>query len=407
MSDFEPSQPRSALSPDWQPGTRLVVGVLMILLAAVALYQMRQLMIPVVLALLLAYILHPLVVRIELRTGMRRWVVVGLIFLIIVLILAGATTGIGIAASQRVAGFGEFLGTVSRGLPDFIEGLMDLSFEIGPWTIDLADANLEPFIDAITSALTPLLSQTGSFLSGVAGATASAVGTTLLVLVIGFYLLLYFEKMGESLLRLVPEAHRADAKGIMRDAGAIWQAFLRGQLTLGLAVGAATAVIMAILGVRFALGLGVIAGVLEFVPIFGPWITGVISVLVALFQGFNRWGLTPLGFALLVLGASILIQQIENNILYPRIIGHSLDLNPLVVLLALLAAGSMAGIVGLLLAAPAVATLRLCFGYVYWKTVGVQPPPRRVLVQRRPSVIRVFMERIRQRRSKEQIAEPE
>jgi hypothetical protein len=102
-----------------------------------------------------------------------------------------------------------------------------------------------------------------------------------------------------------------------------------------------------------------------------------------------------------------LIQQIENNILYPRIIGHSLDLNPLVVLLALLAAGSMAGIVGLLLAAPAVATLRLCFGYVYWKTVGVQPPPRRVLVQRRPSVIRVFMERIRQRRSKEQIAEPE
>jgi predicted PurR-regulated permease PerM len=407
MSDFEPSQPRSALSPDWQPGTRLVVGVLMILLAAVTLYQLRQLMIPVVLALLLAYVLHPLVLRLERGTGMKRWMAVGLIFLVILLLMIGATTGIGIAASQRVAGFGEFLGTVSSGLPDFIEGLMDLSFTIGPWTVDLANANLEPFTEAITSALTPLLQQTGSILSGVAGATASAVGTMLLVLVIGFYLLLYFERFGASLLHLVPEAHKADAQSIMHDVGAIWQAFLRGQLMLGLAVGAATAIIMAILGVRFALGLGVIAGVLEFVPIFGPWITGIISVLVALFQGFNRWGLTPVGFALLVLGASILIQQIENNILYPRIIGHSLDLNPLVVLLALLAAGSIAGVVGLLLAAPAVATLRLCFGYVYWKTVGVQPPPRRVLVQRRPSIIRVLLERFRRLRKQQQAADTE
>lgn len=407
MSDFEPSQPRSTRSPEWQPGTRLMVGVLMILLAALLLYQVRQLLIPVVLALLLAYVLHPLVVRLERRTGMPRWLAVALTFLLILVLMGGATTGIGIAASQRVADFGEFLGTVSSGLPEFIEDLMDLSFTIGPWKIELSSANLAPFTEAITSALSPLLSQTGSLLSGVAGATASIVGTTLLVLVIGFYLLLYFEQIGSALLQLVPETHQGDAQGIMRDVGAVWQAFLRGQLILGLAVGGATGIIMAILGVRFALGLGVIAGVLEFVPVFGPWITGIISVLVALFQGSNFWGLTPIGFGLLVLGASVLIQQIENNILYPRIIGHSLDLNPLVVLLALLAAGSIAGVVGLLLAAPAVATLRLIFGYVYWKTVGVEPPPRRVLVQRRPSVFRVFLQRLRKRRKRKEVAEAE
>ena len=135
-----------------------------------------------------------------------------------------------------------------------------------------------------------------------------------------------------------------------------------------------TAIIMSILGVRNSIGLGVLAGVLEFIPIFGPWITAIVSVLVALFQETNPWGLTPIGYALVVLAAGIVIQQIENNFLYPRVIGQSLSLNPLVVLLAALAAGSLFGIVGLLLAAPVVATGRLCLGYLYWKTVGVDPP---------------------------------
>lgn len=399
MSDRNRARARS--SPEWQPGTRLAVGILLLLSIVYLLYLVRQLILPVVLGFLLAYLLYPLVRRLQARSWMRRWMAVALVFLLVALLMVGATTGIGIAAAQRLAGFGAFLETVSQGLPDFIEGLMELRFTIGPWTIDLATVNLGPFADSITSALTPLLSQTGNVLTGLAGATATAVGTTLLVLVVAFYMLLYFERLPASILALVPEAHKADVEGLMADAGTIWQSFLRGHLILGLAVGLSTGVIMAILGVRFALGLGLLAGVLEFIPVFGPWITGIISVLVALFQGANRWGLTPLGFALAVVAASLLIQQVENNVLYPRIIGQSLDLNPLVVLLSLLAAGSIAGVVGLLLAAPTVATLRLVFGYLYWKSVGVEPPERRVMVERRPSVIRRLVVRWRRRRRRE------
>lgn len=406
MSDR--SRERARSSPEWQPGTRLAVGVLLLLASLYLLYLVRQLFVPVVLGLLLAYLLHPLVRRLESPRWMRRWMAVLLVFLLVVLLMGGATTGIGIAAAQRLAGFGEFLESVSEGLPEFVEGLMDLTFTIGPWTVDLATVNLDPFVETITSALTPLLSQTGTVLTGLAGATATAVGTTLLVLVVAFYMLLYFERMPEALLSLVPRAYKADAEGLLSDMGTIWQSFLRGHLILGLAVGVATGVIMAVLGVRFALGLGLLAGVLEFVPVFGPWITGIISVLVALFQGANRWGMTPVEFALLVVAASLLIQQVENNILYPRVIGQSLDLNPLVVLLSLLAAGSIVGVVGLLLAAPTVATMRLLFGYLYWKSVGVQPPERRVVVERRPSVVRRLVQRWRRRRQavqEEQVAE--
>ena len=377
-----------------------MVGVLLILLATLLLYQLRQFLVPFILALLLAYILHPFVLRLQRWTGIRRGFAVAIVYVVLVLVLVAATTGLGIAAANRVADFGEFLSSISTDLPDFVKGLLALQFAIGPWVINLGEANLEPFVDGISSAITPLISQTGNILAGVAGATATLVGTSVLVLVIGFYLLLYLERFGWAVIGWVPGPYKSDASRIMTDIGSIWQSFFRGQLLMGLAVGTMTAVIMSILGVRNSIGLGVLAGVLEFIPIFGPWITAIVSVLVALFQETNPWGLTQISYALIVLAAGILIQQIENNFLYPRVIGQSLALNPLVVLLAALAAGSLFGIVGLLLAAPVVATGRLCLGYLYWKTVGVDPPQSTMAktLDRKPSLYRQLIDKIRTRR---------
>jgi len=377
-----------------------VVGVLLILLATILLYQLRQFLVPFILALLLAYILHPFVLRLQRWTGIRRGFAVAIVYIVLVLVLVAATTGLGIAAANRVADFGEFLSSISTDLPDFVKGLLALQFAIGPWVINLGEANLEPFVDGISSAITPLISQTGNILAGVAGATATFVGTSVLVLVIGFYLLLYLERFGWAVIGWVPVPYKSDASRIMTDIGSIWQSFFRGQLLMGLAVGTMTAVIMSILGVRNSIGLGVLAGALEFIPIFGPWITAIVSVLVALFQETNPWGLTQVSYALIVLGAGILIQQIENNFLYPRVIGQSLALNPLVVLLAALAAGSLFGIVGLLLAAPVVATGRLFLGYLYWKTVGVDPPQSTMAktLDRKPSLYRQLIDKIRTRR---------
>ena len=377
-----------------------MVGVLLILLATILLYQLRQFLVPFILALLLAYILHPFVLRLQRWTGIRRGFAVAIVYVVLVVVLVAATTGLGIAAANRVADFGEFLSSISTDLPDFVKGLLALEFAVGPWVINLGEANLDPFVDGISSAVTPLISQTGNILAGVAGATASFVGTSVLVLVIGFYLLLYLERFGWAVIGWVPGPYKSDASRIMTDIGSIWQSFFRGQLLMGLAVGTMTAVIMSILGVRNSIGLGVLAGVLEFIPIFGPWITAIVSVLVALFQETNPWGLTPVSYALIVLAAGILIQQVENNFLYPRVIGQSLALNPLVVLLAALAAGSLFGIVGLLLAAPVVATGRLCLGYLYWKTVGVDPPQSTMekAVDRKPSLYQQLIDKIRTRR---------
>ena len=226
-------------------------------------------------------------------------------------------------------------------------------------------------------------------MASLAGSAASAVGVILLALVMGFYLLLDFGKLKEGWLDLIPESHVEDVRGLIENTGKVWQAFLRGQLLLGVVVCSIVAIVLTIIGMRFALGLGLIAGLLEFIPIFGPVISGMIAGLVALFQSSNWMGLTPLAFALLVLIIFTVIQQLENNILVPRIIGHSLNLHPIIVLLAALAGGILGGVLGVLLAAPFVATLRIWLGYIYRKIVGLGtepepilgPPPQRILPQ--------------------------
>jgi predicted PurR-regulated permease PerM len=397
-------------SPQWQPGTRLVAGVFLILLIAALVSELRQLIVLLILALLLSYILNPLISLLEKRAKLRRWMAVLIVFVALVLFIAGTTTGVGIALTQAIAGLGTYIDGLSLQIPELIESLMDSSFRIGPWTFDLSRIDLmNPVIETLASALQPLLSQTGTLLSSIAGATATAIGTTLAILVLSFYLSLELGGLREGLLSLIPHQFKDDVEQLTTETGKVWQAFLRGQIILGLVVGGATALVLAALRVRFPFALGLVAGLLEFVPMFGPLIAGLLAVLVALFQGSNVWNVSPVTFALMVLIASVIIQQIENNVLVPRIIGGSLKMSPLVVLLAVLAGASMAGVVGVLLAAPSVATFKLWLGYIYSKTVNLEAEVSPVVIpaerQKRLATIRRIVGRLRAQR--DGIEEPE
>jgi len=134
---------------------------------------------------------------------------------------------------------------------------------------------------------------------------------------------------------------------------------------------------LSLLGVRNALVLGLVSGLLEFIPILGPFIAGAIAALVAFFQGSNWWGLTPLTFALIVVAFFIIIQQLENNLLVPRIMGRALSMHPVVILVAAVIGATLAGVLGILLSAPTVATLILLGRYVYRKVFDLPPwhPP--------------------------------
>jgi N-acetylglutamate synthase-like GNAT family acetyltransferase len=161
---------------------------------------------------------------------------------------------------------------------------------------------------------------------------------------------------------------------IRRQITDVWNAFLRGQLVMGLAMVVITTMVCLIIGLPYAVVMGLIAGVTEFIPNVGPIIALIPAVLVALFTGSTTFtGMSHLGFAVLVLVLYIIIQQIEGNILLPRIMGESLNLQPLIVLIGIIVGGNMAGIVGMLLAAPVLATLRVVSNYIFCRLYDRDP----------------------------------
>jgi len=184
--------------------------------------------------------------------------------------------------------------------------------------------------------------------SAVAAQTALAVAGGLVdvvfVFVLGIYLLASGPAIRRWLLELVPADRRGDVARVEEAAQRVFGSYVRGQLILGLIVGTLSAIAYFVLGVPYAVFLGVLAGILELVPIVGPVVAGAAAALVALTQ--------PFPLVVWVIVAAIAIQQIENNLLVPRITGEAVGLHPLAALLAVLIGVELAGLAGAIFAVP-------------------------------------------------------
>jgi len=140
-----------------------------------------------------------------------------------------------------------------------------------------------------------------------------------------------------------------------------------------LVVGAMTTIGLAVLGVPGALYLGIVAGLLELIPNLGPIIATVPAVIVALIQGSTSLPISNLAFAGVVILFYILVQQVENNLIVPRVLGAALELPPLIVMTGIVIGASVGGILGALLATPLIATGRVVLHYIYRKMLGQNP----------------------------------
>ncbi len=183
------------------------------------------------------------------------------------------------------------------------------------------------------------------------------------------------------LLGVAIPGYEEDFQRLRLSLSRIWRAFLRGQLLVVLFTGILTWMLMSILGLRFSLGLGVLGGIAKFAPIVGPTTAGLIAALVALFQPGNWLGMTPFGHAVLVVISVIVLDQAIDYLLIPRIMGTSLRLHPVIILIGLLIGATLAGVLGLLLSSPTMASLILLGRYAYRKMFDLPPwdPPPDIL----------------------------
>jgi predicted PurR-regulated permease PerM len=204
----------------------------------------------------------------------------------------------------------------------------------------------------------------GLFAAG--SSTISGVFTMILGLVIGFYLLKGLPRIKEGTLRLLSEPHQTDAREITDRVTTVVGGFIRGQLIIAVIVGVLIGLGMWIAGVPFPGVIGLIGGVFNVIPYFGPIVAGFVAAVAAIF-------VDPI-LAVWAILVVVVVNQLESVFLSPRIMSQQVDVHPVVVILAVVAGASLFGIIGMLLAVPAAAAAK-AVGTYYLEKHGWTPLP--------------------------------
>lgn len=363
-----------------QQRKRLVLVALAALLLAWILWAARAVLGPYILGLALAYLLAPFVGLLEkgLRwVGKQRFlgffdkIARPLAILLAYILLIAIMVGFSALVVPLVVDQAETLWEQRRVVFNYFSDLVDrivAQYQLLPPEVkSQIEQTLGRFSDVIGRAVQQAL-------EGTAVAISYTVSLVLAILIIPFwtfYLLKDSRKLGKSVAKSIPSQIRGDVLTIVRLIDDALGAYLRGQLFLGLGIGVMSTIGLSILGVNFAVLLGLIAGVFELIPNIGPILGGIPAVLVA----FSQDPILALWTVLFTLG----IQQVENLFFAPRILGRSVQLHPVVVMVVLVIGSEIAGLLGLFLAPVMTAVLRDLFRYLYYRFRDDPLPPRQAL----------------------------
>jgi predicted PurR-regulated permease PerM len=229
---------------------------------------------------------------------------------------------------------------MSKSFPDFYT---NINQNLGG-SIDLNNIFNKEVFNASFSNITKGVGQATSGIFNVLGSVFGGMISFFMVLVITFYLVVEEKSNKHFINSITPVKHQPYVSKLMSDIQQRMGYWLRGQLLLSLIVFVMVYVGLMLLGIKYALILALLAGIFEIVPFIGPWIAAIPGV-------FFAFAYSP-GKALAVAIMYLLVQQLENNLIVPKVMGKTTGLNPLVVLIAIMIGARLGGIVGALLAVP-------------------------------------------------------
>ena len=326
-----------------------------LLLAILLLFKVRTILGPFFLAFILAYLLNPLVAALERHQISRKrsiLIVFGLILTVLITviflilpILYNELSKLAVILpnalqlfTERVDSFREQFKTT--GLPSRVALVLDQ--HLGQGEAIIAD-RLNRFLESLPKAL-------------------SSVSLYILSPVIAIYFLADWKGLGIHFYRIIPQRGRMEWRRLWQDINHVIRQFVRGDVVVAVIVGILIGIGVKLVGMEYALLIGLICGIFDLIPYFGPVIGAVPAILLAL----TKSPAMAFKVALIIL----LVQQLEGNFISPKLMGDSVGLHPLWVVFALLAGGELAGVWGMFLAVPVAAVVRVVFNHVYFRLVS-------------------------------------
>ncbi|HUV91689.1 MAG TPA: AI-2E family transporter [Anaerolineales bacterium] len=365
--------------PHWSSSTKLTVSLLLLALGIYLLYRFSVVIGPLILAAVVAFVLSPLANWFENRLSVRRGFASLLAYLVAILILVLIPLVIIPPLTAQSTGLNlDFQRILSQ-----IESLLESRYTIGGYVIDVDTLYRQAF-GSLKVVIESFFGQT----LGYAIEVITSLVWVVFVFVVSFYLIKDGRKLTAWLEGITPADYKHDFTYLRGEINKIWSAFFRGQLILASVVAVIFTVVGFIIGLPFALAMGVLAGLLEFIPTIGHAIWLITATFLAFFVGSTWIPVPNWVFTLIVIGLHIIYQQFDLNYLLPRIVGRRVQLHPLVVILGVVAGALLAGVLGILIAAPTIATTRVLGHYVFANLNDQDPFPGTMAPELPPPKVR-------------------
>lgn len=355
---------RTLRFPLWAKITTVaIVSALLLLL----LRSMGSYLNPFLWALVTAYLFNPLVRALAHRSHSPRFWWVLLIYLVMGLLIF---TGFDFLWPRLVTQFND----LQVALPEFARrttAWLDRqgSFQIGGMVLTLrpAEQDIAKWFGGLASTLSV------SVPNLVFGFIERLI-LLIIYLVVTFYLLLQADQLVEAFYGLIPTPYRGEIRELGHSIDRVLGAYIRSQLLLIVLMAVLTYIPLSLLGVKYALVLAIATGFLEIVPFVGPYTAAGSAVLVALVQSTAPFGWPNWLLALVVGLVYLILRQAEDHLIIPNVVGHIVQLHPVIVIFSVLAGGNLAGALGLLIAVPVAATVRIILVYLYAKLIDSPAP---------------------------------
>ncbi len=350
----------------------------------------RVIWLPMAFALGLVFLLDPSVRWLE-RRGVSRLVGTFLAFLGMMAIVFALVALVAPTVREQVIEFVERLPELYVGLADSVR---EAALRVG-WDIDgfLSQGAFEAWLndpanqETIQNLLIGFGSGAGMLIRGV----TEAVVVTLLAPILAIYLLIDLKRIQTNAIGLTPPSHQEEVAFVGGEVGTAMGSFVRGQLLVALIVGILSSIGMWLIDLPFWLLVGIISGLLNMIPFLGPIVGGTLAFLVALLSGDPWLGV----WAVLIYTG---IQQVDNHVITPMIQRTRVHLSPFAIVIALIVGGSVAGLLGVLVAVPMTAAIRIVAGHLWrtrvlgqsWKEASeamieiTDPPERLARISRKP-----------------------
>ena len=326
---------------------RTVLTVLGIVLAVAALLKLlwiaHQVLTWVLIAAFFALALDP-VVNFFMRIGIRRR---GLAIATTFLVIAIVVVALGLSFIPTLVGeINDFIDAVPKYVQDLTEGRGRLGFLERDYQI------VERVQEAASKIeISRILGVSGTAVAVTKG-VITAIVATITIIVMTFFMLLEGPGWVERFFSELPEESRPRWRKIGRDVYLTVGGFVAGAVTIALIAGITTAIVLSILGVSYAFALALLVSFFDLIPLAGATIAAVVVTTVAVLDA--GWTI-----GLIVLGWFVVYQQLENHVLYPLVYSRTVELSPLVILIAVLIGASVAGVIGALGAIPIAGTIQV------------------------------------------------